>query len=378
MSETARIVVVGGGIVGASAAYHLAREGASVLIAEGGQTGTATAAGAGIICPWTVPADDPSYRLAAEGAAYYPELIALLAEDGQVHTGYAQVGGVCVAEDAARLDLIEAQLRARLGAAPQIGQIEVLPAGGARELFPPLASALGAVWVSGAARVDGRAMRDSLLGAAVAHGARLVPGTASLTTAGGRVTGVTAGSERIEADVVLAAAGAWTALLCQGVAPDLPIGPQKGQIVHLDLPGRDTSGWPVVLPGSDPYLLAFPGSRVVLGATRERAGFDDRVTAGGISGLLAGALAVAPGLADATLAEIRVGFRPVTSDGDPLLGPLSEGLVVAAGNGAEGLTAGPMTGRLAASLALAEHVPDYITRFHPGRTIGAHDVPNSS
>jgi D-amino-acid dehydrogenase len=367
MTGTARIVVVGGGIVGASAAYHLARAGASVLIAEGGETGTATAAGAGIICPWTVPADDASYRLAAEGAGYYPELVALLAEDRQDHTGYARVGGVCVTDDTARLDVIEARLRSRLGGAPQIGQVEILPAGGARELFPPLAPGLGAVWISGAARVDGRAMRDSLLGAAVARGALLIAGAASLTAAGGRVTGVTVGSERIEADAVLVAAGAWTAHVCRGIAPDLPIGPQKGQIVHLDLPGCDTGGWPVVLPGSDPYLLAFPDSRVVVGATREQAGFDHRVTAGGISGLLAGALAVAPGLADATLAEIRVGFRPVTSDGDPLLGPLSQGLIVAAGNGAEGLTAGPMTGRLAASMALAEHVPDYVAGLHPAR-----------
>ena len=374
MSGTARIVVVGGGIVGASAAYHLAREGASVLIAEGGEAGTATAAGAGIICPWTVPADGPSYRLAAEGAAYYPELVALLAEDGQDHTGYARVGGVCVADDGARLDLMEARLRSRLGGAPQIGQVEILPAGGARELFPPLAPGLGAVWVGGAARVDGRAMRDSLLRAAVARGARLIPSAASLTGAGGRVTGVTAGSERIEADLVLVAAGAWTAQVCQGVAPDLQIGPQRGQIVHLDLPGRDTSGWPVVLPSSDPYLLAFPESRVVLGATREQVGFDHRVTAGGVSRLLDGALAVAPGLADATIAEVRAGFRPVTGDGAPLLGPLSDGLVVAAGNGAEGLTAGPLTGRLAAALALAGPVPDYITRFHPARATGASAV----
>ena len=99
------------------------------------------------------------------------------------------------------------------------------------------------------------------------------------------------------------------------------------------------------------YLLAFPGGRVVVGATREAgAGFDHRVTAAGQRQVLDAALALAPGLADATVLETRVGFRPVTPDGFPLLGavPGLGGLVVATGLGANGLTYGPLMGVLAA------------------------------
>jgi D-amino-acid dehydrogenase len=78
VGASARFVVVGGGVVAASVAYHLARRDASVIIVEGSQPGAASSAGAGIICPWTAPLDDACYRLCAEGAAYYPQLLAML------------------------------------------------------------------------------------------------------------------------------------------------------------------------------------------------------------------------------------------------------------------------------------------------------------
>jgi D-amino-acid dehydrogenase len=391
MSHSTRIVVVGAGIVGASVAYHLARRGVAVVVIEGVEAGPATGAGAGIICPWTNSDDGPAYRLGADGARYYPELISMLADDGEAGTLYQRVGALCLAggaaqggtgaraDDAAiaRISLreIEAHVRSQLPGYPEIGEISVLSPGGPRELFPPLAGELGAVWIGGAARIDGRAIRGSLLRAAMRHGARRVMGTAVLTESRGRVTGVVevTSSEVIEADTVVVAAGAWTARICaelsRAAAHSLAIGPQRGQIVHLDVPGADTSRWPVVLPDSGPYLLAFPSSRVVLGATREDAGFDDRVTAGGLGGLLAAAAGLAPGLADATVVETRVGFRPVTPDGLPLLGALADGLVIAAGNGPEGLTAGPWTGRAAAALALGEQPAADLTAFDPARPL---------
>ena len=390
MSHSTRIVVVGAGIVGASVAYHLARRGVAVVVIDGAAAGSATGAGAGIICPWTSPAGDPAYRLGADGARYYPELISMLAEDGEAGTGYQRVGALCLtgeasptapgtrtggaAADRTSLRETEAHLRSQVPDRPEIGEISVLPPGRPRELFPPLADELSAVWIGGAARIDGRAIRGSLLRAAARHGARHVTGTAVLTERRGRVTGVVevTGSEVIEADTVVVAAGACTAQTCAELSPAaarrLAIGPQRGQIVHLDVPGTDTGQWPVVLPADGPYLLAFPPSRVVMGATREDAGFDDRVTAGGLGGLLAAAAVLAPGLADATVAETRVGFRPVTPDGLPLLGTLTDGLVIAAGNGPEGLTAGPWTGRAAAALALGERPPADLTAVDPART----------
>lgn len=367
MTVSATFVVVGGGVVAAAAAYQLARRGAAVSIVEGDQPGIATNAGAGIICPWTAPLDDAWYRLCDAGARHYRELLAMLADDGQADTGYAQVGALCVTDQAGTLPGMAALLESRRATAPGMGEVTALAPGEPARMFPPLAPGLAGFWVSGAARIDGRAIRDSLLRAAVSHGARRVPGNATLERTGDRVTGVRAGAGIIGADAVLVAAGAWTAQVCAGFGVPLPVRPQRGQIVHIRLPGIDTASWPVVLADRDPYLVAFPGGRVVAGATREEAGFQHSATVAGVGGLLTGAISLAPGLVAAELLETRVGFRPATSDDRPLLGALADGLYVATGHGAEGLTAGPWSGLQVALLALGEGPATDLAPFSPYR-----------
>jgi len=367
MGASTRVVVVGGGIVAASVAYHLTREGASVIVVEADWPGSATSAGAGIICPWTDRGDHPFYRLSAEGARYYPELLAMLAEDGRRETSYAKVGALCVATDMDRLNSIAALLRARQAGTPEIGDVEVVGPGEPRGRFPLLGADLAGVWISGGARIDGRVMRDTLLRAAAANGARRMRGMAVLEHEAGRVTGVSVGSDRYDADTVVVAAGAWTAQACADLGWRLPIEPQRGQILHAELPGADTASWPVILPPEDPYLLGFPRGRIVFGATREDVGFDYRATVGGVGAMLSAAAEIAPGLTEATLVETRIGFRPATSDGRPLIGLLGDGLVVAAGHGPEGLTAGPWTGRAAAALALGQEPQADLSDFDPAR-----------
>src|SRR5262249_58979846 len=123
-----------------------------------------------------------------------------------------------------------------LSRAPEMGGGGARPAGGRAGMFPPLARALAGLGIGGGARVDGRSIRDCLLRAAGARGARRVPGTAALSRAGDRVTGVTVGADRIGADAVVVAAGAWTAGVCAELGLRLPVGPQPGQIMHPPLP----------------------------------------------------------------------------------------------------------------------------------------------
>ena len=149
------VLVVGAGVLGSSAAYHLAREGCEVTLVDRADEGRATAAGAGIVCPWGSPIEDAaSYALLAGGARYYHELVALLAEDGEHDLGYARVGGLYVPSETGELDRLERRARAR--AAPEAGSIERLSPQQARALFPPLRHDQPAVFISGGARVDGR------------------------------------------------------------------------------------------------------------------------------------------------------------------------------------------------------------------------------
>jgi D-amino-acid dehydrogenase len=121
--------------------------------------------------------------------------------------------------------------------------------------------------------------------------------------------------------------------------------------------GVETRDWPSVHPVAPHYLVAFDGGRIVAGATRETgAGFDPRETADGLRQVLADALAVAPGLTDATVIETRVGLRPLPEGDGPVFGPVAghDGLFVNAGFGAAGLTMGPLVGELLARRVLGE------------------------
>ncbi|MFC4167713.1 NAD(P)/FAD-dependent oxidoreductase [Teichococcus aestuarii] len=351
-----RVIVVGAGILGASAAYHLARGGAEVVILDPMLEGRATAAGAGIVCPWSSRVTDADwYRLSGGGARDYPALVAQLAEDGETDLGYRRVGALCIAGEEAGLEETEARIRARLPAAPEAGTLSRLAPEEARALFPPLRPGEPALHLSGAARVGSRLLAVALLREAQRHGAvahrDVVTG---LATEASRVCGAWAGGRLFGGDAVLLAAGAWAPPLLAPLGIDLAVQPQRGQILHLLLPGQQTRDWPVLLPMSSHYLLAFDDSRIVVGATREvGSGFDHRLTAGGVMQVLRQALGVAPGLETATLHEMRIGMRPMGPDLKPLLGPVPgvEGLVIGNGLGAGGLTMGPYAGRL-----LAQHL----------------------
>ena len=352
-----RLIVVGSGIVGASCAYAASRLGAEVVLVDAGMPGRATAAGAGIICPWSARVADPAWRALAYAAAReYPALIARLAELGETDVGYRQVGALALAEGEADREQIRQLLLARRAAAPEIGDVAEVSGAEAQRMFPPLRADAVAVYIGGAARVDGRKLAAALASAAVRQGVVVRDGQAHLALGSGRVGGVRLDGELIEGDAVVAATGAWTRSFLQPAGLAVPVEAQRGQIMHIGLSGVDTSRWPVVLPGaSGHYMVAFDDGRIVAGATRETgSGFDYRVTPAGLAEILQQALAVAPGLAGGTYLETRVGFRPMGPGIRPLLGPVPglAGLVIATGLGASGLTMGPLAGSLAAQAAL--------------------------
>lgn len=374
------VIVVGGGIVGASAAYHLARSGAQVTLIDQAQPGQATATGAGIIAPSTSFRPPAAFfPLAFRAVAYYDELLASLSNDGERTTGYETAGLLHVAtteEEVARLPLLLRLFEERRAAGvTNLGEVRLLSGQEARVLFPALGMIHGAIHVPGAARLDGRLMRDALRRAAQVRGARLVVAEqpTTLVREGRRVMQVRANGETFPAERVVLATGAWSVQVADTLGVPLPVYPQRGQILHLVGP-VEAGRWPIVVGFHSHYLLSFPDGRVVAGATREdQAGFDVRVTAGGAREVLGEALRVAPGLADFTLHEIRVGLRPATPDGLPILGcvPKLDNVFIATGHGASGLQLGPYSGALVADLALGKPpeldlAPFALERFQAG------------
>ncbi|SIR69574.1 D-amino-acid dehydrogenase [Paenibacillus macquariensis] len=353
-----KVIVIGAGIAGASTAYQLAKQGVDTLIIDRKDEGQATDAAAGIICPWLSQRRNKAwYRLAKDGARYYPVLIEELESEGETETGYARVGALSIHTDLEKIGQMEERAYKRIEDATEIGEITRLDEHRTRELFPLLEEGYSSIHISGAARVDGRALRDALLRSAQRNGAELIYGDAKIEFQSNRVTGVTVGTNRYLADKVIVCAGAWASPLLQPLGIDFKVSYQKAQIMHLQVPdtNQDTGNWPVIMPPSDQYLLAFEQQKIVIGATHENniEGYDTRITPGGMHEILSKCLPFAPDLAESTFQEVRVGFRPFTADFLPVIGAIPdwEGLLAVNGLGASGLTMGPYIGVQLAKLA---------------------------
>ncbi|MFD0829324.1 NAD(P)/FAD-dependent oxidoreductase [Neobacillus sp. M.A.Huq-85] len=353
-----KIIIIGTGILGASTAYHLTKLGAQVTMVDREDPGQATDAAAGIVCPWLSQRRNKIwYQLAKGGARYYPELIAKLEADGETETGYKRVGALSLHNDPNKLEQMAERARKRRKDAPEIGEIKILSPAETKKLFPPLSEEFGSVYVSGGARVNGRALRDALKRTAIKNGATFLKGDASILLKENRVIGIIMEEKSLLADQVIVTSGAWAKELLQPLGLEFSVKPQKAQIIHLQLPKTDTSSWPVVMPPHTQYILSFENGRVVVGSTHENdKGFDTRVTAGGINEILSQALESAPGLADSTVLETRVGFRPFTPGFLPVAGPLPDwnGIYVANGLGSSGLTSGPYLGAELAKLVTGQ------------------------
>ncbi|MGX1193772.1 NAD(P)/FAD-dependent oxidoreductase [Metabacillus sp. SLBN-84] len=352
-----KIAVIGAGILGASAAYHLSKLGAQVTVIDRKDAGQATDAAAGIVCPWVSQRRNKAwYQLVKKGARYYPELISALKQDGETSTGYKRVGALILQQDPEKIEKIMVRTEKRKQDAPEIGDITPLTKEETKEMFPLLSDEYLSVLVEGAARVDGRALRDALIRAARKNGAELIEGEAALIFQRGRVSGASVNGKEIEADEVIVCAGAWANELLQPLGIHFQVTYQKAQIAHFKMETEQTSDWPVLMPPANHYLLAFDDGRIVAGATHEDdvSGYDTRVTAGGMLDVFSKAVTVAPGLEEGTFLEARTGFRPFTPGFLPVIGRIPDwtGLIAANGLGASGLTMGPYLGLELARLAL--------------------------
>lgn len=368
-----KVVVIGGGLVGMSAAYRLVRHGVEVVLVDRADKGKATAAGAGILSPGNrFPTSDPILPLLKEAHAYYPDLIASLAEDGEYNTGYQKVGAIHVAttnEEAVQMPkLLEQVKQRRTDGFHHIGDAKIIDSDTAKSFFPALSSVKAAIHIPEAARVDGRLLCSALERTIQRLGAVLLQGQAQLVVAGGKVTSVTVEGQTINTDGVIIAAGAWSAILAKQIGVILPVYPQRGQIAHLVIPNTDTGGWSIVM-GFTHYILSFPQNHVVVGATRDDVGYDYRVTMGGMQEIFNEGLRMADGLKAATLKEMRIGFRPQSPDTEPFIGVVDgfKNVYFATGHGGYGLQVGPYSGAIVADLALNKTVSIDLSPFAVGR-----------
>jgi glycine oxidase len=375
------VVVVGGGVIGLSAAWRLAGRGAEVVVIDPDPGGGASGVAAGMIAPVTEArwGEEPLLALTLASWSRWPAFAAEVEAESGRAVGFRADGTLLVAlgaDDRVALDDMARRHRA-MG-------LEVTPLRGreARAVEPGLAPGVRAGLLAADERsVDPPALLDGLRRAAVAAGATLLPAAVDriVTSPGGdRVTGVSLadGAEPVRAGTVVLAAGCRSADL-PGLPPDArpPVRPVKGQIVTLRQPpgdpllGRTVRG---LVRGSSIYLVPRDDGRVAVGATVEERGWDTRPTAGGAYELLRDALALVPGLDDAELVAVRTGLRPGSPDDLPIVGPAAiEGLVVATGHHRNGILLAPVTADAVTAVVLGGQGPDEAAVCDPRRFAAA-------
>ena len=372
------VIVVGGGIVGSAAAYHLARAGVDVRLFDRADEGRATDAGAGILSPATSSSagSEAWFRFAVDAVDYYEGLDAELREAGVDETGYAVPGLLQVAVDEGEARVFDEALarirdrQERLGAPEEVRELEPAEA---RNRSPIVGQVTRALWNPNGGRVDGRTFTAALRTAGERAGltVREVDVTA-IRVESGRVAGVVADGERVDADAVVVAGGAWSPEFADDLGYGIPVEPMRGQILHLDT-DYDTREWPIVTGTRSLYTVPWDEGRVAVGATYEEgSGYAPHTTVEGVHEVLGDALDVLPGLAEAAIGEIRVGLRPGSADGLPVCGrvPGVEGAYLATGHGPTGLQTGPYSGRQIARLVRGEPLETDMSAFSPARFEG--------
>lgn len=158
-------------------------------------------------------------------------------------------------------------------------------------------------------------------------------------------------SAALEVDHVVIAAGPWSRRVRVADVPVFDVRPVRGQLLHLH--------WPAALPqrsvwGTRCYTVPWPDGSLLVGATVEDVGFDERSTVAGVRDLLDAVGELLPGAWQASLEAVRVGLRPATADHLPLLGPLPRHprITLATGHYRNGVLLAPYTADVVTRLIL--------------------------
>ena len=373
-----RVVIAGAGIIGCAVAFECARRGAQVQVIDPRPPGRgATHASAGILAPY-IEGHSPELRaLGVRGMDAYEPFLAALSQVASPPE-YRRAGTLQAAfDDAGARELIDL---ARLLADAEVVHHR-LNGTEARALEPGLSSrVIAALDIPAHGYVSPDALVAALVDASTRLGAAFSTARVTGLESSGAVARAVTESGTIEADAVVLAAGSWVSELPTSidsqyqppptVRTDLhrqpAVRPVRGQLLHL------RSSPPIasrVLWGPGCYIVPRQDGTVLVGATVEDVGFDERATLGGVRTLVDAAAALAPGLESATLEDVRVGLRPATADELPIVGPSATmpQVFYATGHYRSGVLLAPLTAGLIASLVLDGRAGPELEALRPAR-----------
>jgi glycine oxidase len=375
------VLIIGGGVIGLSLAWHLAKLGQNVHVIDQSQPGReASWAGAGILPPATLRAGDhPLDQLRGLACELHPRWAAELKELTGIDTGYRRCGGLYLAKspgEAAALaawadTLVEEGIPVERLSAADLCELESGLRGA--KLTPELR---GAFLLPTEAQLRNPRHLKALVAACEQAGVTIRPGTQAtdFVVRNGELVQLTSATGPLAARQFCFTAGSWTGLLLKRVGIGAGILPIRGQMVLFRCTAKPADSVAVppisrivnigsryLVPRDDGYLLA--------GSTEEEVGFDKRTTDEAIADLTAFARELVPSLRDATIERTWAGLRPGSFDGLPYIGPLPglSNAFVAAGHFRTGLYLSPATAIVMGQLMRGEQPQINLSPFRVGR-----------
>lgn len=335
------VLIIGGGVIGLTAAWEISNAGLSVSVVDQQQVGReASWAGAGMIPPGD-PAGSAGIRaLTSLSSRLWPELSAILRERTGIDNGYRRCGGLALLPDdgGSLTDFArqyqEAGTEATVVTDDELVHCEPLLSG----------SVMSAVFLPAMAQVRNPWHLRALAQGCRDRGVEILEGTPvyGLARTATRILAAETSRGMIHAETVIVTAGAWSTSLLASVGASIEVKPIRGQILLLRTSGPRLRRVVEVGPR---YLVPRDDGRLLVGSTEEDVGFQKSTTAEGIRGLLELANSVVPTTASACVETCWSGLRPCALRGRPYVGrfPEFDNLFLATGHFRAGLTNSPGT-----------------------------------
>ena len=363
--QTTDVLIIGAGVIGCACAYYLSKHGIKVTVLERSEIGSQASGAAAGLFSWLKPSAklDPYNRLLLASHALFPSLVSELQDATGIAIEYVQSGTLRTIQHSKRIARLQSwlafcqreELPVTLLSEEQTRSLEPL-------LSPDICASLS---FPTEGQVRAPSVVAALSQAAINNGSLFYPRTEVVAAHhhAHRVLSVTTTTgEKISCGHLIIATGAWSASCGAWFDLDIPVHPQRGQILSLLQPSPPIRH---VIIGKGIYIAPKQDGTVIIGATNDDVGFDTSNTASGILALLDAAITLVPLLAQCTFVRAWAGLRPKTPDNYPIIGPVPDwhNLTLATGHYSFGVLLSAITAQAITELLTMGKTPETIQPF---------------